>query len=89
LTGCSQALRHVSGCQLQLRQYCCAYQQRYEVPAACSSACLPACPQGYLLGVVLQPDLPACGSLVSVIGGVLISPATDRLLEQRGLVAAG
>lgn len=50
----------------------------------------PPAPQGYLLGVVLQADVPACGgSLVDVIGGVMISNAADRLLTQRGLVAAG
>jgi len=43
--------------------------------------------QGYLLGVVLLADVPACkGSIVDVIGGVMISDAVDRLLMQRGLV---
>lgn len=44
------------------------------------------CLQGYLLGVVLQPDLPACNGLVHVVGGVVISNAADALLTQRGLV---
>lgn len=44
-------------------------------------------PQGYLLGVVLLADVPACGgSIVDVIGGVMISDAVDQLLMQRGLV---
>ncbi len=45
--------------------------------------------QGYILGVVLEPDIPACSALVDIIGGVLISPATDELLVQRGLVGGG
>jgi hypothetical protein len=52
------------------------------VPAA-----LPA--QGYLLGGVLQADLPACSALVDVIGSVMVSPAVDDLLTQRGLVPSG
>lgn len=43
--------------------------------------------QGYLLGVVLKPDLPACQALVDIVGGVMISDEVDRLLVQRGIVA--
>lgn len=36
---------------------------------------------------MLLADVPACsGSIVDVIGGVMISDAVDRLLMQRGLV---
>lgn len=38
--------------------------------------------------MVLLADVPACdGSIVDVIGGVMISDAVDKLLMQRGLVA--
>lgn len=42
-----------------------------------------------MLGAILQPDQPACSALVDVVGSVMISNATDVLLTQRGLVAAG
>lgn len=45
-------------------------------------------PQGYLLGVVLQADRPACAALVHILGGVMISREADSLLTQRGLVAS-
>lgn len=54
-----------------------------------SALLLPTCSlQGYLLGVVLQADRPACAALVHVIGGVMISNEADLLLMQRGLVAS-
>ena len=50
--------------------------------------CRTSPPQGYLLGVVLKPDVPACAALVSVVGGVMVSDDADRLLMARGAVGA-